>query len=69
MSVGIELALQLRLLMAFQKSLQEGLREAKNLLLAVLSSLVTVFLSVLYNGAREGYTLDLLNRVFLFLIS
>ena len=65
----MELTLPLRLLIAFQKSLQEGLRVAKKLLLDALRALVTAFLTFLYLGIREGHTLDLLNRVFLFLIN
>ena len=68
MSVGMELTLLLRLLIAFQQSLWEGLRVAKNLFLDALRALVTTFLIFLYLGIREGHTLDLLNRAFLFLI-
>ena len=65
----MELTLPLRLLIAFQKSLREGSRVAKKLFLDALRALVTTFLTFLYFGIREGHTLDLLNRVFLFLIS
>ena len=65
-SVGMDLAPSVRLLIAFQKSLREAL---KNSFFDLLSARVTAFLSFLYCGIREGYTLDLLKRAFLFLIS
>ena len=68
-SVGMDLAPSVRLLIAFQKSLREGLRALKNSFFDLLSARVTAFLSFLYCGIREGYTLDLLKRAFLFLIS
>ena len=68
-SVGMDLAPSVRLLIAFQKSLREGLRALKNSFFDLLSARVTAFLSFLYCEIREGYTLDLLKRAFLFLIS
>ena len=58
-SVGMDLAPSVRLLIAFQKSLREGLRALKNSFFDLLSARVTAFLSFLYCGIREGYTLGL----------
>ena len=50
----MELTLPLRLLIAFQKSLREGLRVSKKFFLDALRALVTAFLTFLYLGVNKG---------------
>ena len=68
-SVGMEHGPTLRLLTAFQKSLEEGLSVLKNLFLDRLRAFVTTFLSFLYFGRTDGHVLDFLKSAFLFFIN